>query len=330
MTTTPTAAHVTNIPTPNISPNPHNPRRLFDDEPMKILQDSIQKLGILVPLTIYQEAGPIRTATTPYVLLDGERRWRCANELKLTQVPAIIVQQPSDIQNVLTMFHIHNVRESWQLMPTALKLQTLMRDLGVTSERDLSELTKLTIAQIRRCKILLTYPREIQNLMLAPPSDRMKADFFIEMERLRGPARRHEFPPWHSRGDLCCIQILLDKYERGIIRAVTEFRHLAELYRGSIRISRVDTFMSELDHFLQTPNAAVDDVQVPGATFEKEARELRRSASRLITQLEATVLEDVSSDEDLVQLLIKLQDILMSNLDRTFLVGVRDVASHHD
>lgn len=49
MTRRPPAAHVTSIPTPKIQPNPHNPRRLFDTEPMQILEESIRKLGILVP-----------------------------------------------------------------------------------------------------------------------------------------------------------------------------------------------------------------------------------------------------------------------------------------
>lgn len=45
----------TSIPVRNIKPNPHNPRRLFDEEPMRILKESIDKLGILVPLDVYPE-----------------------------------------------------------------------------------------------------------------------------------------------------------------------------------------------------------------------------------------------------------------------------------
>src|SRR5207249_1989378 len=127
------AARVTRIPIVDIEPNPHNPRRLFDEEPMHILEESIHKLGILVPVTVYSQSGHPST----YVLLDGERRWRCAKALNLRKIPAIVVEEPSEEYNILTMFHIHNVREGWQLMPTALKLDSLMDKFNETNERKL-------------------------------------------------------------------------------------------------------------------------------------------------------------------------------------------------
>ena len=228
-------ARVTDISVDQIEPNPHNPRRLFDEEPMRILQESVKKLGILVPVTVYEAPTSKKPSGQKYVLLDGERRWRCARELGEAKVPAIVVERPNDTQNILTMFHIHNVREGWQLMPTALKLRTLMEGLQETNERKVSELTKLSIAQIRRCKVLLSYPRRFQEMMLAPPSERMKADFFIELDRIRRPAREDKFQPWIEKGDSKVIDILLEKYETRTIAAVTEFRQLAEVYRASIR-----------------------------------------------------------------------------------------------
>ena len=196
------AAPVEQIPIKNIEPNPYNPRRLFDDEPMRILEESIEKLGILVPVTVYPKSSKTNVdfKHDKFVLLDGERRWRCAIELNYTELPAVIVEQPDETQNILTMFHIHNVREGWQLMPTAIKLESLMKELRETNERKLAELTKLSIGQVRRCKILLTLPKKFQNMMLAPPSERMKTDLFTEMQRLRGPALKEESPPGRSVG----------------------------------------------------------------------------------------------------------------------------------
>ena len=152
-------AQVRSISTDSIAPNPHNPRRLFDEEPMEVLRESISQLGILVPLTVYTATRRQYHDGKPreYILLDGERRWRCAQAIGLDSVPAIVVAEPDDTQNILTMFHIHNVREGWQLMPTPLKLHVLMQRLKTRNERRLSELTKLSISQIRRCKILLSY-----------------------------------------------------------------------------------------------------------------------------------------------------------------------------
>ena len=58
----------------DLEPNPHNPRMLFDEAPMKTLQESIAKVGILVPLTVYEK----KKHPDRYVILDGQRRWMCA------------------------------------------------------------------------------------------------------------------------------------------------------------------------------------------------------------------------------------------------------------
>lgn len=313
---------VTPVAVADIEPNPHNPRRLFDQEPMNVLKESVLKLGILVPLTLY--ANPTkRSGSKEYVLLDGERRWRVAQELGLQQVPAIVVEEPSEAHNILTMFHIHNVREGWQLMPTALKLHTLMRDLGEANERKLAELTKLSIAQIRRCKVLLSYPKEFQSMMLAPPTERMKADFFIELDRIRRPARADHFAPWVELGDRESIRTLLDKYEKKVIVAVTEFRHLAEIYKASVTRPQRKRLEREFFSFLTTPEMGVWDLDVPGATFAKETKEIQRSARRLLAQISDAEVEAIAADNATVSVLERLMGIIRSKLEKGLLLGVR-------
>jgi ParB/RepB/Spo0J family partition protein len=320
---TPTA-NVLNIPVAEIGPNPHNPRRLFDEEPMKILRESVKKLGILVPVTVYQAPRGHRPSSERYILLDGERRWRCARELNLPDVPAIVVERPSDTQNILTMFHIHNLREGWQLMPTALKLKVLMDALRETNERKLTELTKLSIPQIRRCKILLTYPVRYQNLMLAPPSERLKADFFVELDRVRRPALTDRFEPWISRGDSHTVGILLDKYEAEVINAVTDFRQLAEIYRSAASQGKQRRLVKEFDHFLSRPEMTIDEIDVPGASYAKEAKEIQRSARRLLSQIEPLQVEVIASDDTLVRTLKRLEHVIHDKLESGLLIGVRD------
>ncbi len=76
-TTVPLAAQaigVKTIPTGSLVANPHNPRMLFDRIPLQILRESIAKVGILVPLTVYRSA-----ENDSFVILDGQRRWMCAS-----------------------------------------------------------------------------------------------------------------------------------------------------------------------------------------------------------------------------------------------------------
>jgi len=309
-----------------IGPNPHNPRRLFDEVPMQILEESIKKLGILVPVTVYPAPSGHRPTREKFILLDGERRWRCAQKLQLNAIPAIIVDRPTETQNILTMFHIHNVREGWQLMPTALKLKTLMDALEETNERKLNELTQLSISQIRRCKILLSYPKRYQNMMLAPPSERMKADFFIELDRVRRPALDDRFEPWVSRGDSESVSIVLEKYEKDVIKAVTDFRYLAEIYRAAAQQKKQRRLTSEFNKFLSRPAMSIEDINVPGANFAKDAKEIQRSARRLTSQLEPIEVEAIASDATLVRTLRKLERVIHDKLEAGLLVGVRDDA----
>src|SRR2546427_7162667 len=106
-----------------IEPNPDNPRRLFDEEDLEYLKQSIHGRGILVPLIVYKR----NVRDENYVLLDGERRLRCAQALNLHHVPVNVIASPDRSENILLMFNIHNVRKDWELVPTALKLELLIR-----------------------------------------------------------------------------------------------------------------------------------------------------------------------------------------------------------
>jgi len=59
------------------------------------------------------------------------------------------------------MFQIHKLRQDWELMPTALKLDVLMKELDETRDKPLAELTRLDVAVVVRCKKLLWYPKNI-------------------------------------------------------------------------------------------------------------------------------------------------------------------------
>jgi len=191
-----------------------------------------------------------------------------------------------------------------------------MEKLKERNERKLNELTKLSISQIRRCKILLTYQKRFQNMMLAPPIERLKADFFIELQRIRGPALREKFPPWVKKGDARCINTILQKYLDGKIKAVTDFRVLAEIYRGSVRTNQRELFYSELEKFLADSNYRIEDIDVPGATFEKEYREVLRSARRLLTQIRELPPEAISANKRVIRTLKDLSKTIQDKLEK--------------
>ncbi len=170
-----------------ISRNPDNPRLFFRPEEMDTLMASIRRYGIQVPIVVYEDSGS-------YVLIDGERRWRCALKLNIRKIPALVQRKPSPLQNLLLMFNIHALREQWDYLTIANKLPdviTLFQDENYgrpPNEAELSEVTGLTRGQIRRCRFLLELPVQYKELLqeeLSLPKHRqqLSEDFFIEMER---------------------------------------------------------------------------------------------------------------------------------------------------
>ncbi len=66
-----------------IKPNATQPRKVFDEEKIRELSDSIQKHGLIQPIMV-------RPAKVGYEIVAGERRWRAARHANLKQIPAII------------------------------------------------------------------------------------------------------------------------------------------------------------------------------------------------------------------------------------------------
>lgn len=70
----------------NIQPDPHQPRRHFDEEALDELSSSIKVHGLIQPLVLV----PDKDGRTGYIIVAGERRWRAAGRAGLTEVPAIV------------------------------------------------------------------------------------------------------------------------------------------------------------------------------------------------------------------------------------------------
>src|SRR2546422_3641898 len=123
--------------------NPENPRLIFREDDLNLLLNSIQNVGIQVPVTVYRDA-------KHYRLIDGERRWRCAKRLNLAKMPAIVQPKPNRLENLLMMFNIHNVRVQWHLVATAKKLKVvqdlLTKEGKAASPKDLATVTGVSIA----------------------------------------------------------------------------------------------------------------------------------------------------------------------------------------
>lgn len=213
-----------------IEPNPDNPRRIFDEEDLLHLKDSIQQKGILVPLIVYRKSN----SESNYILLDGERRLRCAQNLDLSQVPVNIISRPDKTENILLMFNIHNVRKDWELIPTALKLEVLIRLLHekygkIPTATELSKLTGLKANRINDCKRVLKY-KKYHELALDPrTSNKITGDFFSQLDlALDKISEFEEISARYSNDQI--IEIMIRKRLDDTIKSFMEFRLLRKIF----------------------------------------------------------------------------------------------------
>lgn len=299
---------VKQIPTDDLEPNPHNPRRLFDPEPLKTLKQSIEKVGILVPLTVYWAKGRKR-----WVILDGQRRWICAQQLHLVTVPANEVAEPNVVQNIVTMFQIHKLREDWELMPTALTLELLMKELKETRDSRLAPLTGLDRAVVVRCKKLLSFPKKYQDLMLDPnPEHRVKADFFIELHAVlidRTVRRMVWFRP-----DTFTAK-MLRRYKEGGLQSVTDFRKIKQYINTAVKSGRTKTITGRLAQFADRPELPVEHLAIQSAELNAQIRELTAATKKLETLLRDINAMDFYAEDDLWKRLEALMQLIRVRLE---------------
>ncbi|HZQ23198.1 MAG TPA: ParB N-terminal domain-containing protein [Terriglobales bacterium] len=297
------------LPTKQLHPNPHNPRMLFDKLPLDVLRESIGRVGILVPLTVYLESARDR-----YVILDGQRRWICAQDLGLDKVPVNQVAEPSLVQNIVTMFQIHKLREDWELMPTALKIELLMKQVGDRNNARLAELTGLDEAVIVRCKKLISYDKRFQDMMLDPdPEKRIKADFFIELYPVLHDRDVAEFE-WFS--PVRFTKQMLSKYleEPRTIKAVTDFRLIKQHITNARRIGGMKKFSTRMQRFAEEHSTPLAHLELAEASIHAEAKAITRKVDTLEKLLAELDVETYYGEEELWKSVTRLLEVLERKL----------------
>jgi ParB family transcriptional regulator, chromosome partitioning protein len=120
-------AEFAEIPVDAISPNPRQPRTVFDQETMAELVHSIREVGLLQPVVVR------RTGEASYELVMGERRWRACREAGLDTVPAIVRDTSSD--DLLRDALLENLhRADLNPLEEAAAYQQLLDDFGCTHD----------------------------------------------------------------------------------------------------------------------------------------------------------------------------------------------------
>jgi ParB family chromosome partitioning protein len=118
---------IEDVPLSLVSPNPFQPRRIFDEAELEELANSIKTKGVLQPILVR------KLGDGGYELIAGERRWRAAKLAGLKKVPAIV--RPATDAEAMEMALIENLqRKDLNPMEAARAYQRLMKEFGLTQE----------------------------------------------------------------------------------------------------------------------------------------------------------------------------------------------------
>jgi len=286
----------------DIERNPENPRIVFEEAPMQGLINSINEVGILVPLIVFYDDEKAK-----YILLDGERRLRCAKTLMLLKVPANIVAKPTRLQNILEMFNIHNVRIEWGPMEVAWKLKVLMKEFGYQKEKDLARLTTLKTNEIRRAKKLLSYDKKYQNMVhKGQKHGGIKEDFLIELKPIIDWLQNKQITGMKNINKF--IDVLIRKHRIKIINNyVKDFRDLNKIIRSNIPGKKIDNIFKKL--FLD-PKYSVEDAYETSIKYSIGLKEIESKAKKLSALLKDFHFESTVLDDSLINTLSSLQKII--------------------
>ena len=106
--------------------NPNQPRKIFSDEAIIKLADSIRQYGIIQPLTV-------RKFDEKYELVSGERRLRAAKELGMDRVPCIIMDINEEKSAEISIIE-NLIREDLNIFEQAEAIETLMDTYNLTQD----------------------------------------------------------------------------------------------------------------------------------------------------------------------------------------------------
>lgn len=142
------------IPLDQISPNPQQPRTVFDEDDLAELADSIKEFGVLQPIVVR------RAGDDSYELIMGERRLRASKLAKRTTIPAII--RGTEDQELLRDALLENLhRADLNPIEEARAYGQLLDDFGCTQE-ELSSRIHRSRPQISNTLRLLGLPERVQ------------------------------------------------------------------------------------------------------------------------------------------------------------------------
>ena len=140
----------------SITPNPYQPRKVFEQDALMNLSESIKKHGLLQPIVVVQKEDG-------YMLIAGERRLRASKIAGLKSIKAVVTDFESE--NLRELALIENIqREDLNPIELAHSYSKLIEEYGITQD-ELSDIIHKSRTQITNTMRLLRLSDKTQRLI---------------------------------------------------------------------------------------------------------------------------------------------------------------------
>lgn len=234
------------IPTGDIRPNPHQPRREFPLDKLVELAQSISENGVLQPLTVTMEGG------VP-TLVAGERRLRAARIAGLREVPCVQVETDASQRQVMAL--IENLqRQDMNCFETAQGIRRLMDEGGLTQWEAAQKLGLSQSAVANKLR-LLRLSEEQQTALVAAGMTERHARALLRLDNA-------EQRQWVIK------RMVAEK----LTVAQTE-RMVEDLLAGRVRRKPSKPLIRDVRVFFNTVNHALDIMRRGGIAAQSQRRD---------------------------------------------------------
>lgn len=168
-----TNEEILELPLDELRPNPYQPRKIFKDEAIAELADSIKEHGVFQPVIV-------KKSIKGYEIIAGERRVRASKIAGLTKIPAII-RQFTDEQMMEISLLENLQRENLNVLEEALAYKTMIEKLGITQE-ELSAKIGKSRSHITNIIGILRLPSEVQKMIASDELSMSHAKLLSKIE----------------------------------------------------------------------------------------------------------------------------------------------------
>ena len=240
------------LSTRSIRPNPAQPRRVFSQEALAELADSIRQHGILQPLSVRRVQGG-------YELIAGERRLRAAQMAGLPEVPCLVMQMDERESGLAAM--VENLqRQDLDFVEEAQGIAALMRTQSLSQEQAARLLGKSQSAVANKLRLL------------------RHGETVLSALREAGLTERHARALLKLPGEAEKLEAIAVIHRQGLSVAATE-KYVASLLSAAPSRPR----KTDVTSFLNTLTDSLARIQRSGVNAVSERRETNEQIVLTIT-----------------------------------------------